>query len=62
MKFVKAGDRLPKTSKQTNCGLLHNASDGVLFFDLTSTLIILPAITIHNLDQIFSSTQQPQKQ
>ena len=48
IKLVKAGSRLPKTSKKNkkkkNCGLLHNVPDWVPLSDLESTLVMPPAI------------------
>ena len=49
IKFVKAGSRLPQTSKKNNCGLLHTAPDWVLLSDLESTLVIPPTIAISQL-------------
>ena len=49
IKFVKAGSRLPKTSKKNNCGLLHTAPDWDLLSDLEFALVIPPTIAIWQL-------------
>ena len=49
IKFVKAGLRLPISSKNNNCGLLHTAPDWVLLSDGECTLVIPPAIAISQL-------------
>ena len=46
MKFVKAGARLPKTSKENNWELLHSVLPRVILSDFESTLVNPPAITI----------------
>ena len=61
MKFVKAGARLPNTSKKNNCGLLHSAPDWVLLSDLESTLVVRPAIPISQLRSdilLYSTTKK----